>query len=154
MATASAPTAIRYPASSSTSAPPKPARNDILAPRGRRLGFAEIAAAATVGRGMLSVYRQPHVAILPTGDEIVEEGQAPADFQIRNSNAYSLAAQVKRAGGVPHILPVARDTIEDTRALIERGLDADLLLMAGGVSAGKYDVVEPCAGRARRYLLL
>ena len=118
-------------------------RNDVLAPRGRRLGFAEIAMAATVGLQTLPVYRQPRVAILPTGDEIVDNGTAPADHQIRNSNAWSLAAQVKRAGGIPHILPVARDTVDHTRTLVEQGLDADLLLLSGGVSAGKYDVVEP-----------
>ncbi len=66
----------------------------------------------------------------------------PQDFQIRNSNVYSLAAQVTRAGGVPEILPVARDEVAHTRELIERGLSADLLLLSGGVSAGKYDIVE------------
>ncbi|HEU5020621.1 MAG TPA: molybdopterin-binding protein, partial [Bryobacteraceae bacterium] len=63
--------------------------------------------------------------------------------QIRNSNAWSLAAQVTRAGGVPVVLPVARDNKEQTRALIERGLEHDLLLLSGGVSAGRYDIVEP-----------
>jgi molybdopterin molybdotransferase len=82
------------------------------------------------------------VAIVATGDEIVEVDQAPAEFQIRNSNAYSLAAQVMRAGGIPHILPVARDTAEHTREIVSRGLGFDLLLLSGGVSAGKYDVVE------------
>jgi len=82
------------------------------------------------------------VAIVATGDEIVEAGEAPEEFQIRNSNAWSLAAQVKRAGGAPRILPVARDTVEHTRQIIEQGLGADLLLLSGGVSAGKYDVVE------------
>jgi molybdopterin molybdotransferase len=82
------------------------------------------------------------VAILPTGDEIVEAGDTPLPFQIRNSNAWSLAVQVRRAGGTPEILPIARDSYESTRASIERGLEADLLLLSGGVSAGKYDIVE------------
>jgi molybdopterin molybdotransferase len=82
------------------------------------------------------------VAILATGDEIVEIGPIPEDFQIRNSNTWSLAAQVARAGGEALALPVARDNPEHTRETIERGLGADLLLVSGGVSAGKYDIVE------------
>jgi molybdopterin molybdotransferase len=82
------------------------------------------------------------VAILPTGDEIVEAGVEPLPHQIRNSNAWSLAVQVRRAGGVPEILPIARDSYESTRASVEQGLKADLLLLSGGVSAGKYDIVE------------
>lgn len=114
----------------------------IVVERGRRLGFAEIAMAATVGRASVEVYRKPRVAVLATGDEVVEVDETPRDYQVRNSNSFSIAAQVERAGAVAEILPVARDTVESTRALIERGLDADLLLLAGGVSAGKYDVVE------------
>lgn len=115
---------------------------DILLEPGRRLGFAEVALLATVGRECVQVYRKPRVAILPTGDEIVEAGERPQDFQIRNSNAWSLAAQVARAGGVPEILPIARDNYESTQAAIERGLASDLLVLSGGVSAGKYDIVE------------
>src|SRR5581483_11795521 len=66
----------------------------------------------------------------------------PEEFQIRNSNAFSLAAQVRRAGGTPRILPLARDTVEHTRLQVQEGLACDLLLLSGGVSAGKYDVVE------------
>lgn len=109
---------------------------------GQRLGFAEIALLAMVGRECAAVYRKPRVAIVPTGDEIVEAGARPEPFQIRNSNAWSMAVQVGRAGGVPQILPIARDHYESTRALIEQGLEADLLLLSGGVSAGKYDIVE------------
>lgn len=109
---------------------------------GKRLGFAEIALLAMVGRQCVPVYRQPRVAILPTGDEIVEAGVEPKEFQIRNSNAWSLAAQVHRAGGIAEMLPIARDNYESTRELVERGLQSDLLLLSGGVSAGKYDIVE------------
>jgi molybdopterin molybdotransferase len=83
------------------------------------------------------------VAVLATGDEIVDVDRTPAPDQIRNSNAWSLAAQVARAGAVPLLLPIARDVQAETRELIERGLEADLLLLSGGVSAGKFDVVEP-----------
>ncbi len=110
--------------------------------KGRKLGFAEIGVLAMVGRERVQVFRQPHVAILPTGDEIVEAGIAPLPHQIRNSNAWSLSVQVRRAGGMPEILPIARDSYESTRASIEQGLEADLLLLSGGVSAGKYDIVE------------
>jgi len=109
---------------------------------GRRLGFAEIALLAMVGRECVTVYRRPRVAILPTGDEIVEAGQAPEAFQIRNSNAWSMAVQVARAGGDPQILPIARDNYESTHNLMLQGLETDLLLLSGGVSAGKYDIVE------------
>jgi molybdopterin molybdotransferase len=117
-------------------------RNEVVLKRGRRMGYAEIAMAATVGRTELLVYRRPRVAIVATGDELVGVGETPRDYQIRNSNSYSIAAQVKRGGGVAEMLPVAPDEYDGTRALIERGLSADLLLVAGGVSAGKYDIVE------------
>src|ERR1043165_3737832 len=97
---------------------------------------------ATFGRPLAPVFRAPVAGIIATGDEIVEIHETPAEFQIRNSNAYSLAAQVRRAGGDPRMLPVARDTVEHTRAVIAEGLTCDLLLLSGGVSAGKDDVVE------------
>ncbi|HTQ56524.1 MAG TPA: gephyrin-like molybdotransferase Glp [Bryobacteraceae bacterium] len=109
---------------------------------GKRLDFTDVALLASVGWERVPVYVQPRVALIATGDEIVPVGETPRDFQIRNSNVYSLAAQVARAGGVPEILPVARDERAHTRELIERGLAADLLLLSGGVSAGKYDLVE------------
>jgi molybdopterin molybdotransferase len=101
-----------------------------------------VALLGTVGRACISVYRRPVVAILPTGDELVEITETPLAHQVRNSNAHALAAQVTRAGATPRILPAAPDTFEATRALIEQGLASDLLLLSGGVSAGKYDVVE------------
>ena len=109
---------------------------------GKRLDYSDVALLAAFGRSEVQVYRQPAVSIIATGDEIVEIGEQPAEFQIRNSNVYSLAAQVTRAGGVPRILPVARDNLDHTRAVIESGLSADVILLSGGVSAGKYDVVE------------
>ena len=132
------------------------ARGENIAPRGceamagfvvltagTRLNYASAACLASVGRASISVFVQPRVAILATGDEIVDIGDTPSPEQIRNSNAWSLAAQVERAGGIPVILPVARDTRDSTRRLIEKGLECNLLLLSGGVSAGKYDVVEP-----------
>ena len=114
-----------------------------LLERGTRLDYTAIACLASVGRTSVAVFPQPRVAILATGDEIVEPSETPRDGQIRNSNAWSLAAQVARAGGIPVILPVARDNKDHTRTLVEQGLEADLLLLSGGVSAGRYDIVEP-----------
>jgi molybdopterin molybdotransferase len=110
---------------------------------GRRIDYTGIALLATVGVTRVPVFRQPRVAMIATGDEIVEPDETPAAHQIRNSNVYALAAQVARAGGEPSILPVAKDDLDSTRDMIERGLNADLLLLSGGVSAGKYDLVEP-----------
>ena len=117
-------------------------QNDVVIPAGRRLDYSSIALLATIGVTRVPVYRKPRVAVLATGDEIVEPDQRPGDHQIRNSNVYSLAAQVARAGGEASILPVAKDDRESTRASIEHGLASDLLVLSGGVSAGKYDLVE------------
>lgn len=116
--------------------------NEVLLETGHRLGFAEIALLATVGATRVQVYARPQVAILATGDEIVEVNETPLDYQIRNSNVESLAVQVKRAGGCPIVLPIARDVYQATRELAEHGLRFDMLLLSGGVSAGKYDIVE------------
>jgi molybdopterin molybdotransferase len=116
--------------------------HEVVLHRGERLDYTGIAMLAAFGRSKVKVFRAPAVAIIATGDEIVEVHETPEEFQIRNSNAYSLAAQVARAGGVPRVLPIARDTVEHTRQAIGEGLKADLLLLSGGVSAGKYDVVE------------
>jgi molybdopterin molybdotransferase len=110
--------------------------------RGSRIDYTGVSWLATTGHPLVKVFARPRVAIIATGDEIVEVGDEPAPHQIRNSNAWSLAAQVERAGAIPHVLPIARDCQTETRRLIERGLEADLLVLSGGVSAGKYDVVE------------
>jgi molybdopterin molybdotransferase len=91
----------------------------------------------------VQVYRRPRVAILSTGDEVIPVDAVPRGNQVRNSNAWALAVQVRRAGGEPTVLPVAPDDPEATQRLIAQGLEHDLLLLSGGVSAGKYDYVEP-----------
>jgi molybdopterin molybdotransferase len=117
-------------------------RGEKLLSPGARLDFAAIAVAASVGRSRLLVYSKPKVAILSTGDEVVDIDVPPAATQIRNSNSYSLATQVQGAGGEPVLLPIAPDEPERLRELIADGLESDLLLLAGGVSMGKYDLVE------------
>lgn len=118
----------------------------VLLDRGTKLNEAAIALAASVGKSELQVFVRPRVAILTTGDEIVDIGDVPGAAQIRNSNSYSLAVQIQQAGGERIILPIAPDELRLLRDLIERGLDSDLLIMTGGVSMGRYDLVEQVLG--------
>ena len=113
----------------------------ILSP-GMRLGYAELALAAQVGATQLRCASKPRVTILSTGDEVVAIDQDPGAFQIRNSNSVSLAAQVRLAGGEPILLGKAADRIDDLREKISSGLREDVLVLSGGVSMGKYDLVE------------
>jgi molybdopterin molybdotransferase len=122
-------------------------RGEVVLWKGTRLRFPQIAMLATVGMAEVPVYRRPRVAILATGDEIVPVEATPREFEVRNSNSWALAAQVAAAGGVAEVLPVAPDDLEKTVALVERGLEADLLLLSGGVSAGDYDFVEAALAR-------
>jgi molybdopterin molybdotransferase len=111
-------------------------------PPGTRLGFAELALAAQVGATELQCAAKPRVAILSTGDEVVGVDALPGPFQIRNSNSVSLAAQARLAGAEPVLLGNSPDLIGDLRIKIERGLKEDILVLSGGVSMGKYDLVE------------
>jgi molybdopterin molybdotransferase len=118
-------------------------RGSLLLDRGTRLNEAAIALAASVGRSRLQVFVRPRVAVLTTGDEIVAVDAEISSTQIRNSNSYSLAVQIQKAGGDPVLLPIAPDEPRRLRQLIEEGLQSDLLIMTGGVSMGRYDLVEP-----------
>jgi molybdopterin molybdotransferase len=117
-------------------------QGDRLLVPGMRLDHAALAVAASVGRAHLLVYSKPRIAVLATGDEIVDISAPPRRNQIRNSNTYSLAAQIQVAGGEAIVLPIAPDDPARLRELIGDGLEADLLLISGGVSMGKYDLVE------------
>jgi molybdopterin molybdotransferase len=121
----------------------------MLLDRGRRLDHAGIAIAASVGKSQVQVFRKPRVAVLSTGDEVVEIDATPGPAQIRNSNSYALAAQVQAAGGEPVRLGIAPDERSRLRQLIEEGLGCDLLLLTGGVSMGKYDLVEEVLGELK-----
>jgi molybdopterin molybdotransferase len=117
-----------------------------LLDRGRRLDHAGVAIAASTGMSQVQIFRKPRVAVLSTGDEVVEIDATPGPAQIRNSNSYSLAAQVQNAGGEAVRLGIAPDERGRLRSLIEEGLGCDLLLLTGGVSMGKYDLVEQVLG--------
>lgn len=115
---------------------------DLLVAARTRLNPASIALAASVGILSPEVFRKPIVAILATGDELVEIHEQPQAAQIRNSNSHSIAVQVKRAGGTPLVMPIARDRGASIYEGIRSSDAADLLILSGGVSMGKYDLVE------------
>lgn len=116
--------------------------NDLALKPGLRLGYAELALAAQLGAAELLCFKRPRVAILSTGDEVVPVTEKPGPFHIRNSNSVSLAAQVRLAGGEPVPLGNALDRVDDLGAKIELGLKEGILVLSGGVSMGKYDLVE------------
>lgn len=115
---------------------------------GRVIRPQEIGVLASLGRETVLVHRRPRVAILATGDELLEIHKPLAPGKIRNSNEYTNAALVTRTGGVPIRLGIARDTRADLTDKIRQGLEqgADLFLTSGGVSVGDYDVVKDVLG--------
>ncbi|MGA9062442.1 MAG: molybdopterin molybdotransferase MoeA [Terracidiphilus sp.] len=123
-------------------------KGDELLPAGTAIGMAQVALAAACGCAELKVFARPRVAILPTGDELVPIRSSPVPGQIRNSSGAMLAALVSAAGGAPWVLPAARDRAKALDAALARAASADLLLITGGVSAGKFDLVEPALARA------
>jgi molybdopterin molybdotransferase len=109
---------------------------------GKRISALELAVLASVGRSQVGVYRAPSVSILATGDEIVDITKQPGPAQIRNSTSFSLYGQVRRIGGLPMLQETAGDNLEELKNGIHSGLESDVLLVSGGVSMGKYDLVE------------
>ena len=110
---------------------------------GARIGTAEIAMLATLGYAQVPVAPRPRVALCATGEELVGLDVVPSPTQIRDSNSHTLAVQVARAGGVPLRLPPALDDIATLTKRLETALaGADLIVFSGGVSMGKYDLVE------------
>jgi molybdopterin molybdotransferase len=109
---------------------------------GTELGAAQLGVLASLGMPEVRVYRRPVVAVLSTGDELLVPGQPHEPGKIYDSNGTSVAALVREAGGIPLVLGIARDTIEDLTARVQEGLKADLLVTSAGVSRGDYDVVK------------
>jgi molybdopterin molybdotransferase len=122
------------------------AAGEAALPAGRLLGPAEIAVLATFGYTEVAVFRRPRVALLATGDELIEVQEVPEHNQIRNSNAYSLTAQLKSLGIEPDYLGIAADNPDDLRVKIAAGLDHDVMIVSGGASVGPYDLVKGAFG--------
>ncbi|MEZ4607759.1 MAG: molybdopterin molybdotransferase MoeA [Deinococcales bacterium] len=133
----------------------RPARSDDIRPRGQdikageiylrkgqKLTPAAIGVAASMGYAELEVFKAPRIGILATGDEVIEPGLPIRDGQVYNSNSYSVAGLVHKAGGIPILLPRAIDDPKILRETIERAGGLDFLITSGGVSMGKYDFVR------------
>ncbi|MCB0164932.1 MAG: molybdopterin molybdotransferase MoeA, partial [Anaerolineae bacterium] len=119
-------------------------QNQRVLATGTVLGPAELGLLGTVGRSEVIVYRRPRVAVMSTGDEIVEPHELPAPGQIRDANRFTLIGAVRQAGGEPLDLGIVRDKQGSLQDTIERGLaEADVLLTSGGVSMGQLDLVKP-----------
>jgi len=118
------------------------ASGSLVLKKGTLLRPQEIGVLASLGRDVVPVHRRPLVAILSTGDELVDVGKPLEMGKIYSSNTYSLAAQVTRCGAIPKILGIARDNIKSLKEKIREARDADLLITSAGVSVGDYDVVK------------
>jgi molybdopterin molybdotransferase len=114
----------------------------LLVPEKTRLGYAEMALAAQAGATRLEVFKAPRLAILSTGDEVVNARAIPGPLQVRNSNGISIETLARTAGAETLQLGNAPDEKTALRVAIERGLESDILVLSGGVSMGKYDLVE------------
>src|SRR6267378_2957366 len=114
----------------------------LLVAANARVGYAEMALAAQAGATRLEVFASPRLAILSTGDEVVDARATPGPLQVRNSNGISIEVLARTAGAEPIQLGNAPDESVALRRNIERGLEADILVLSGGVSMGKYDLVE------------
>ena len=115
---------------------------DVVLSQGHTLRPAEVGVLASLGYSRVRVTRRPVVAVLSTGDELLEPGQPPEPGKIYDSNSFSLAAAVLRSGAIPRVLGIARDNLEDLHQKLDQSLDTDLLLTAAGVSEGDYDMVK------------
>jgi len=119
------------------------AKGSVLIEAGTRLRANAIAAAASVGAAQVSVYRKPRVAIITTGDELVDIAEKPGPYKIRNSNRWSIGAHVIAAGGEAVPMGTARDNVAEIRERVAEAMaSCDMVLLSGGVSMGKHDLVE------------
>ncbi len=117
-------------------------KGDIALSKGVRLGSAEMGLLASLNSTFVPVSRRPEVAILSTGDEIVDLGAELKNGQIRNSNAYTLYSEIVKYGGIPRYMGIAPDNREATTAILEEAMESDVVVTTGGVSMGRYDFVS------------
>jgi molybdopterin molybdotransferase len=115
---------------------------DVVLNAGTHIGPAEIGVLASVQKSVVRVGRRPTIAIISTGDEIVDVGQPQPFGKVVNSNSYSLAALAREAGAIPRMLGIVPDTRQATIAAIESALESDCIISSGGVSVGAYDFVK------------
>ena len=118
------------------------AKGALVVKQGTLLRPSEIGVLASLGKAIVSVIRRPVIGVLATGDEVIDINQPLLPGKIYNSNSYSLAAQVLKYGGIPKLLGVAPDNVEQLAIAVRHGLGCDMLLTSGGVSLGDYDVVK------------
>lgn len=119
------------------------AQDETVLAIGKPIRASDIGLLASLGRAEITVRRKPKVAIVSTGDELVDIHQPLAPGKIRNSNAYALASLVTEAGGEAHIIGIAKDTVDDVTSKINEGLQtADMVITSGGVSVGDFDMVK------------
>jgi molybdopterin molybdotransferase len=117
-------------------------RGDCIIPKGKAIRPSEAGMLAILAKPFVFVHQRPRVAILSTGDELADLDERFSEEKIVNSNSYGIAAAVQEAGGLPILLGIARDRPEDLKAKIRHGLNADLLVLSGGVSMGDYDFTK------------
>ena len=128
-------------------------RKDSLAvPRGTVLNPAHIGLLASIGKSHIKVIRRPRVAVLVTGNELVEAGLPLSPGKLYNSNSYTIASLIARYGGIPEVLPIARDSEDSLGPLMSRGLQADMLVTTGGVSTGDFDLVKDIVEKQGRVI--
>lgn len=117
---------------------------EVVLERGEVIGAAAVGLLASTGHATVQVYRRPRVAIISTGSELVEVAERPGPGKIRNSNSYSIAAQVLAAGAVPVRFPIVPDDMDATRNAFKRAAaETDFIITSGGVSVGDFDYVKP-----------
>lgn len=117
-------------------------KGELIISKGTCLKAADIGMLAALGRAFVYVYQKPLVAILATGDELVDIDEDPGEWKIVSSNSYSLAACVLESGAIPMQLGIAKDTRQDLSDAFEAALRADIVISSGGVSVGDYDLVK------------
>ena len=121
-------------------------KEELVISKGSVVSPAQIGMLASLGRAFVSVYQKPRVAIIATGDELVDIENDPPPAKIVNSNSYSLAAQVVECGAIPLIMGIAKDKKSELQEKFKTALHADLIISSGGVSVGDFDLVKDVMG--------